>query len=86
MSTPAETADLSGLRISRGKKDRDGGNPRLKAIGGLVLLLVLGAGYMLLRSTLAPNNRVPLFALENRNHNRRPGFSEAREQLFHDFG
>lgn len=54
MSTPADTADLSGLRISRGKKDQDGGNPGLKVIGGVVLLLVLGAGYVLLRSTLAP--------------------------------
>ena len=54
MSTPADPADLSGLRISRGKKDQDGGNPRLKVIGGAVLLLVLGAGYVLLRSTLAP--------------------------------
>ena len=55
MSTSPETADLSGLRISRTRKDPDGGRgSKLKLLGGVVVLILFGAGYLLLRGSLAP--------------------------------
>lgn len=54
MSTSTDTADLSGLRINRDKKESENGkSSRTKVIVGGVLLILLGTGYMLLRGSFA---------------------------------
>ncbi len=54
MSSSTETADLSGLRISRDKQDSENNkNPKVKIIVGAVIVLLLGAGYVLFRGSFA---------------------------------
>lgn len=54
MSSSTETADLSGLRISRDKKDPENGrSSRMRLIIGAAIVLALGAGYFLLRGSFA---------------------------------
>ncbi len=54
MSSSTETADLSGLRISRDKQDSENNkNPKVKIIVGAVIVLLLGTGYVLFRGSFA---------------------------------
>jgi HlyD family secretion protein len=54
MSASTETADLSGLRISRDRKnDENGGSPKWKILIGAVILVALGASYFQFRGNFA---------------------------------
>jgi HlyD family secretion protein len=54
MSASTETADLSGLRISRDRKnDEKGGSPKWKILIGAVILVALGASYFQFRGNFA---------------------------------
>jgi len=59
MSASTETADLSGLRISRDKKNDDNGSsPKWKVIVGGVIIVALAAGYFLLRGNFTATPEV----------------------------
>lgn len=59
MSISTETADLSGLRISRDKKDSENGkSSKLKILIGSLLILALGSGYFLLRGSFTATPEV----------------------------
>jgi len=59
MSTSTETADLSGLRISRDKKNgENSSNPKWKIIIGVVIIVALGASYFLFRGNFAATPEV----------------------------
>jgi HlyD family secretion protein len=54
MSASTETADLSGLRISRDRKsDENGSSPKWKTAIGAAIIVALGTGYFLFRGTFA---------------------------------